>query len=318
MPVIAARAVSSSGSRSIETILSRSDAVRSCGYHPSILAAQKLDSYRHDCKWAERCCTHSAMTPFNVGFDAGRCPSRKHRRRAALPLARILFVLSCTAASGALAFEGEIEVEYRIDRKAGGEQSIQRRTILVSPLGIRSDLLMGNAKERTFSLRLAKRPGVQLVVNPERRTYTESPNATGGREREKFGVVSRRDEKLKGFRCTHVVLLAASGTRVERWVTNDSDDLGRIVAAAPLITDAASGRSKDEKGIDGFPLKTVVIRPNGVRSVVEVKRIRRHPVPPARFDLTGFAKVDRDADEDGGSTVRRGVDPKLPPDGETK
>jgi hypothetical protein len=172
---------------------------------------------------------------------------------------------------------------------------------------------MGNM----IMLLLKDQPDKTYMLDEKNKTYFEAPKRQGreGRENqeEDYEVVVLGEEKVNGYKCTHIKASRKSGgpkSELEWWVSKEVAGYQEMKNFRTRQFDTQSMyKSMLAKGVEGFPVKMVMAGRNGQERggmVMEMELVKAEQmdIPESRFSLDGYTR------KEGSPFMPGGMDPE--------
>jgi len=208
--------------------------------------------------------------------------------RRALPLLLALASAPVPAAE----FEGILEMKLLVDPEAKGGWKGGTVRILVSKMGMRSEVVAQTGKQpiQLVSLVRASEPTVTYTLDEATRTYQRLDN-TGGSDQpaaEPPTVKRLGQEKLLGRTVEHVLLTSLSrGKEEELWIDTSLVPPARFVSAFERDGGDDWWSALKAAGLQGIPLKLLFrsTAKGSKETGVEATRVERKSLPASTFDI---------------------------------
>jgi Domain of unknown function (DUF4412) len=214
---------------------------------------------------------------------------------------RALLLLLALSSAPVLAaeFEGILEMKLLVDPEAKGGWKGGTVRILVSKVGMRSEVVAQTGRQsiQLVSLVRASEPTVTYTLDEATKTYQKLDNTSRSDQPTAEAPTLKRlgQEKLLGRTVEHVLLTSPSkGKEEELWIDTSLVPPARFVSAFERDGGDDWWSALKAAGLQGIPLKLLFrsTAKGSKETGVEATRIERKSLPASTFDIpTGYREA---------------------------
>jgi hypothetical protein len=207
-------------------------------------------------------------------------------------------------------FEGTLDMKITMTEKDGSDHGSGAMKVCLGKPGFRTQMKMQMAGMGMDMVMLGKtdNPGILYKINDANKTYSEIDLAKlqamvpQSQTEQKVTVKKLGQEELLGYKTEHVLVTTGSDdsprgkSTMELWTAKELGDFSTFEKFQSSHGPGGTGgqamsKALKDAGAEGMPLKSVTVRPDGGKAIMEVVRVDNRSLPAATFEIPdGYTK----------------------------